>query len=206
MNSKSIAATMGKTGLCVCPNFLSRRSFVSTADDLDAIRARGEFRPAGVGQGANRVRAEGIRNDDIYWLNRELMNAPQALLWRRFDLLMAAFNRELFLGLTDFEGHYAAYPKGGIYKRHKDCFRENSARVVSFVLYLNRDWKPADGGRLRVYAKDQAGRESHIDVNPIGGTMVCFLSGESEHEVLLNHRPRFSMTGWFKRREGLASV
>ncbi len=126
------------------------------------------------------------------------------MLWRRFDLLKAAFNRTLFLGLTDFEGHYAAYPEGGFYERHKDGFRRDSARVVSFVLYLNRDWKPADGGRLRVYTKGQSGGESHVDVDPIGGTMVCFLSGESEHEVLLNHRPRFSLTGWFNRREGLA--
>lgn len=199
MNAKAIAVTMGNTGICVCPNFLSPRLLTRTADDLDAIRARGEFRPAGVGQGTERQFAKRVRTDYTYWLNREVTNAPQAHLWRRIDLLKAALNRELFLGLTDFEGHYAAYSEGGFYERHRDSFHGDSARMVSVVLYLNRDWKPADGGRLRIFSKDQTGEESHIDVDPVGGTMVCFLSNESEHEVLLNNRPRFSLAGWFKR-------
>jgi SM-20-related protein len=48
---------------------------------------------------------------------------------------------------------------------------------------------------LRVYDAT-----SHTDVSPVGGTLACFLSRESEHEVLESHGERFSVAGWFKVR------
>lgn len=199
MTSKAIAGRLAETGLCVFPNFLSARRLLSAADDLDRIRAGGQFHDAGIGRRKNLSLDARIRNDSTFWLEREQQNPIQAVLWRKLDLLKSAINRSLFLGLDDFEGHYAVYREGGFYGRHKDCFRGDSGRIISFVLYLNRAWKPADGGRLRVYAAGLGGAESHTDVDPVGGTMVCFLSGESEHEVLLSHRERFSFSGWFKR-------
>jgi SM-20-related protein len=196
MTSKSIAADLGKTGLCICPGFLSPKALANTADDFDELRAR--FAPAGIGRGETHNGNAQVRNDETYWLDRQIKNRAQNFLWRKLDLLQRAFNRSLFLGLSDFSGHYASYPEGGFYKRHKDCFHNNSDRVVSLVLYLNRDWKTEDGGRLRVYASMADGGESFTDVDPVGGTMVCFMSSESEHEVLQNHRPRASLTGWFK--------
>lgn len=59
----------------------------------------------------------------------------------------------------------------------------------------------ADGGRLRVY-----GGGSHVDVDPGGGTLVCFLSEEKEHEVLPSHAPRISFAGWFKRAAATSVV
>ncbi len=199
MTSKTIAELLGETGLCVCPDFLSAKSLRETADDLAELRSSGKFHQAGVGRGPSHSGAPQVRNDDTFWLNREVKNHIQELLWRRLDCLKRAFNRSLFLGITDFEGHYSAYPEGGFYGRHKDCFRGDSGRVVSIVLYLNRHWKSSDGGRLRVYEG-----ERHTDVDPVGGTMVCFMSGESEHEVLLSHSPRFSLSGWFKSSPGRA--
>jgi SM-20-related protein len=50
-------------------------------------------------------------------------------------------------------------------------------------------------GELRIYDGD-----AHTDVDPIGGTMACFLSRVSEHEVMESHTERFSLAGWFKVR------
>lgn len=198
MNAKTIAANLGKTGLCICPGFLSARPLTRTADDLDNIRASGRFHRAGVGRGPTQHGARAVRNDETFWLNRFQQTSAQQHLWRKIDLLKTAFNRALFLGLNDFEGHYAAYPIKGSYQRHKDCLRGDSGRVVTFVLYLNRAWKAEDGGRLRIYATSIDGVDTYTDVDPVGGTLVCFMSGVSEHEVLRSHRPRFSLTGWFK--------
>ena len=198
MTCKTIAANLGKTGLCICPDFLSANALTRTANDLDVIRADGQFRRAGVGRGQTHDGAKSVRNDETYWLDRIHQTTAQQHLWRKIDLLKTAINRALFLGLNDFEGHYAAYPTQGHYQRHKDSLRGDSGRVVTFVLYLNRAWKSEDGGRLRIYATSTAGVDIHTDVDPIGGTLVCFMSGVSEHEVLLSHRPRFSLTGWFK--------
>jgi SM-20-related protein len=38
------------------------------------------------------------------------------------------------------------------------------------------------------------------DVQPTGGCLVVFLSGEVPHEVLPATRERLSLTGWFRRR------
>lgn len=193
MTPKAIAEQLGETGLCVCPNFLNLRQWTSSREDLDGIFEQGGFKPAGTGRDKLRKTTERIRSDQIHWLNRTPAIVKQNLLWRKIDGLMLAFNRGLFLGLKDFEGHYSVYPKGGYYQRHVDRFRDESRRTVSFVLYLNRGWRARDGGRLRIYTS-----EGHQDVDPKGGTMVCFLSAESEHEVLLNHRNRFSVAGWFR--------
>ncbi len=169
---------------------------LKTAADLEANRAVGAFKSAGVGKGGVPAGLDRVRNDATFWLDRNFSNFVQRLLWRKIDLLKLTLNRSLFLGLKEFEGHYAAYPSGGFYQRHKDCFRGDSGRIVSFILYLNQNWQPQDGGRLRIYARE--GNDSYLDVDPIGGTMVCFMSADFEHEVLLSHKERLSFTGWFK--------
>ena len=193
MTSKSIAECLGATGICVCPDFLSPISLIKTADDLDEIHAEGQFCGARVGPSSQPEPKEVIRSDETYWFKRENASVPQNQIWRRLDLLKRAFNRTLFLGLNDFEGHYSKYPAGGFYQRHKDCLFGKSNRIVSIIIYLNRDWLSHQGGRLRVYNET-----SHQDIDPLGGTMVCFMSRDSEHEVLLSHAERSSFAGWFK--------
>jgi SM-20-related protein len=105
-------------------------------------------------------------------------------------------NRELQLGLFDFECHFAIYPAGTRYGRHLDRFKSDARRALSCVLYLNPDWREADGGQLRLYLD-----ESHsVDVMPRAGTLVTFLSQRFEHEVLPATRERLSLAGWFRRR------
>lgn len=193
MNASLLSLQLEKDGLSIWPNFLTDASWKSVREDLDEIQEGGGFHRATTGkmQTVNET-----RRDETHWLTRETANAPQNKLWSKLDFLKRTFNRKLFMGISSFEGHYAAYPQGGFYQRHLDCFREDDARIVSFVLYLNQNWKSSDGGRLRIYNEN-----SHTDVDPVGGTMACFLSREKEHEVMESHANRFSFTGWFKTRE-----
>jgi SM-20-related protein len=110
-----------------------------------------------------------------------------------------AINRELFLGLFDFEGHMAIYPPGSFYRKHLDQFQDVAQRKVSAILYLNDGWQAEDGGQLRIYLEESADSDS-IDVLPRGGTLVCFLSERFYHEVLPATRERLSVTGWFRVR------
>ena len=66
---------------------------------------------------------------------------------------------------------------------------------MSVVLYLNEDWRAADGGELVIVAED-----GERVVVPAGGTLVTFLSQRFEHEVRVAERVRLSLTGWFRRR------
>ncbi len=189
----AIATELGDAGRCVCPNFLLPALQRDVRLDLDAAYRAGQFSRAGTGQGTSHLVRDDVRRDEVYWPDQAQANAVQLQLWAKTAALMQAINRTLFLGLHAFEGHYASYAAGGFYQRHVDAFADDDARMVSLVLYLNHDWQPSDGGRLRMY--DQA---KHVDVAPLGGTLVCFLSREVEHEVMPTTAARFSFVGWYK--------
>ena len=194
MDSLAIADQLGKQGLCVWPNFLSPELVHDIRADVELIHGVQGFHRAGIGQGKNQKIHDSVRRDEVHWLDRTSPTVTQTLLWQKLDSLKQAFNRTLYLGLSEVEGHYAFFDVGGFYQRHLDCFQHDNARVVSLVLYLNQHWKSPDGGALRIY-----GNHSHTDIDPVGGTLVCFLSRESEHEVLPNHAARLSFAGWFKQ-------
>lgn len=193
MTPTNIALLLGGAGLAVCPNFLGAFDLAGLRLDLARLQREEKFHRAGVGHGAELHGGGDIRRDEICWLNPESGVAAQHELWEKMRALKEAFNQTLFLGLTEFEGHYASYPAGGFYQRHRDSFREDGDRMVSVVIYLNEVRKKSDGGQLRVFQN-----ESHTDIEPTGGTLVCFLSKEMEHEVLPSLNSRISFTGWFK--------
>jgi SM-20-related protein len=156
--------------------------------------AAGEFRVAGIGRGASRVERSDIRGDRILWLEEQARSAAEAPLWDALASLRAALNEVFFLGLDSFESHYAIYPPGAFYRRHRDRFLDDDARVISCVLYLNEDWSVQDGGALRMHLDDGV-----RDILPAGGTLVCFVAERFEHEVLPSARERLTVTGWFRR-------
>ncbi|MCE0462487.1 2OG-Fe(II) oxygenase [Pseudomonas uvaldensis] len=156
--------------------------------------AEGELAPAAVGRGPFSEIREGIRGDRIQWIEPGQAQACDRYLGL-MDSLREAMNRGLFLGLEDFESHFALYPPGAFYLKHVDRFRDDDRRMVSAVLYLNDDWLPDQGGQLRMYLDG-----AEHDVLPRGGCLVVFLSGDIPHEVLPATRNRLSLTGWFRRR------
>ena len=161
-----------------------------------ALDGAGAMRRGGVGRGAARSEHGDVRGDRLAWLADQPHDAAEAAALALFEELRAICNRTLTLGLFEFESHYALYPPGATYARHRDRFRDDDARVLSCVLYLNDDWQPGDGGALRLHLGDGDG----LDVAPVGGTLVAFLSEAFDHEVLPARRTRTSLAGWFRRR------
>ncbi|MFC5694957.1 2OG-Fe(II) oxygenase [Pseudomonas sp. GCM10022186] len=166
------------------------------AGECRARAAAGSLAPASVGRGEGQQIREGVRGDSIHWLERGQSATSDAYL-DLMDELRQRLNRELFLGLEDFECHFALYPPGAFYQKHLDRFRDDDRRAVSVVAYLNADWQPEQGGALRLYPE-----QGERDVLPEGGSLVVFLSAELPHEVLPASRERLSLTGWFRRRGG----
>ena len=181
------------------PGFLSPGRIAALRSESQALFQAGRFHAAGIGREAERRPA--VRGDAILWLEEQAGWAPEGarLLREEFFHLREAINAETFLGLQDFEGHYAAYQAGARYARHVDRFQTDSRRVVSVVLYLNDDWSPGDGGELCLY-RDMGDSEAAVRIAPQSGTLVCFVSDGVPHEVLQAERPRLSLTGWFRRR------
>lgn len=187
---------VAREGYAIVPGWLDMAMLAALRGRLLAHERAGELRPAEVGRGRGRVGRSDIRGDRILWLGSEANDAAEAGLRARLEALRLAINRETMLGLFDFEGHYAVYPPGAAYARHRDRFRDDDRRVVSCVAYLNEAWSADDGGALRLHLDDGIFR----DVSPMGGTLVIFLSDRFEHEVLPASRPRMTITGWFRRR------
>lgn len=165
------------------------------AKECRARAARGALAPAGVGRGQALAVREGIRGDSIEWL--EIGQHPACDRYLAvMDELRQALNQALYLGLEDYESHFALYPPGAFYQKHLDRFRDDDRRTLSAVFYLNDDWQPEHGGALRIYPDGDAPQ----DLLPRAGTLVLFISAELPHEVLPATRERLSLTGWFRRR------
>ena len=164
---------------------------------LRALEGAGAFRAAAVGAGAHRAVRPSIRGDRLCWIGPTTTTDEDAFL-ARMEALRGALNRELKLGLFDFECQYAIYAPGARYARHLDRSPAGAERVVSVVAYLNETWAAADGGELCVFT-DSGG----VSVLPNGGTLVLFESARFEHEVRAAQRERLSVAGWFRRRAHL---
>ena len=165
-------------------------------DLIDAKMSAGEFVDAGIGKNTARQINDSIRRDMTLWISEESDDPAVSFLMCMVEEFRRAVNRELFAGLEAFEGHLAVYPAGGFYKKHVDTFRNDDARQVSFILYLNEGWKVEDGGCLRLYTDN----ERFEDIEPAAGTIVIFRSRDFAHEVLASNKERRSFTGWFKTR------
>ncbi|MDR5867532.1 2OG-Fe(II) oxygenase [Halomonas koreensis] len=171
--------------------------------ELEAMAERRALAAAGIGRGAEHHRRRDIRGDAIRWLDRESL-AQRRYLEAMGDL-QQALNRALFLGLFEYEAHFAQYPPGAFYRRHLDSFRGRANRVVSTVGYLTPDWPADAGGEMVIYAPEAPEREV-ARVRPEAGTFVCFLADRVPHEVLPTRRPRASIAGWFRRNASLGGL
>ena len=191
-----VSADLRAGGISIRDQFVSAADVLALRECARARELRGDFAPARIGrQGAER-RRDHIRGDFTCWLSEPLLPAER-LLMRRLEELRLQLNRDAFLGLFELELHYAKYPAGAAYSRHIDQPLGSTQRKVSLVLYLNSEGQSADGGMLRIHAAD----DEFIDVEPIAGRLVCFLTPGREHEVLQARRERLSISGWFRGRE-----
>lgn len=196
-HTDTIAAALSARGWCHLPAFLAPDLVAALRADL--LEQREHFAPAAVGRAAERQQLPQQRSDSTLWLSGD--SAAQREFLAVLDGVRQALNRQLFLGLMDYEAHYAHYAAGQFYSRHYDAFRERSAaglpqRVVSSVVYLNDEWCADNGGEL-VLGHEQS---EVARIAPLGGSAVFFLSAEFPHEVLPANADRFSIAGWFRNR------
>ncbi len=194
-----IVAGLERDGLAIETAFLSPNQVEGLLREARQSWAAGRFHAAGVGRGQAQQRQEFIRGDHVLWLD-EHVPADSALAdyLCRMEVLQQTLNQSLYLGLFELETHFAVYPPGSYYRCHVDNFRGAGERRVTTILYLNPDWQPGHGGALRIYLDGEQG--AYLDIPPLGGTLVTFLSERYYHEVLPTEVDRISLTGWFRRR------
>jgi len=162
-------------------------------ENLEGLYAGKALLAAGTGNNSGHTYNELFRSDIIYWLDRSHNNEHENSFFNLMDQFVSFLNESCYTGITGYEFHYTLYEKGSFYKKHVDQFRSNDSRQYSMIMYLNNDWKEADGGELCIHHEN-----SIENISPQNGKTVFFKSSELEHEVLITNKPRMSITGWLK--------
>jgi SM-20-related protein len=181
---------LSDTGYFIWDDFVSVEGVKKLVTIADLNSQSGDFKKAGIGKQALFQLDKSIRGDYIQWLDKKNQNEIVLQFLKKIDWLKSSLNETCYLGLKDFETHFAIYPENTFYKKHVDRFQQNAHRVISFVLYLNENWQEGHGGELAIYLDDKT-----ETVQPLGGRLLLFRS-ELEHEVLMSYRKRYSITGW----------
>jgi SM-20-related protein len=189
----SIPDDLATQGWSVQENYFPPDLIAELAREL--TQQQDNLKQAGVGRGGNFQVRPDIRNDKTLWLTGA--SGAQNEYLRLMDALRIDLNRSLFLGLHDFEAHYALYQPGGFYKKHVDALKGERNRIISTVTYLTPGWREEDAGHLVLYATDEGEREC-IRILPMPGTLAIFMSEDIPHEVLPPRRARCSIAGWFR--------
>jgi SM-20-related protein len=185
---ETITDALVKDGFIIIPNALSLEL---SKDLLDSAKKSKNFKRAGIS--ARKKIYGSKRRDKIRWLDRD--GGVQSRFLDFADALKEYLNRELFLGLSYFEAHFALYEYGDFYEKHYDAFKDSKNRVVTVVYYLNEAWDNKSGGELDLFDSN----DTHLQrVLPEADTLVVFLSEKFPHEVLKAKRKRYSIAGWFR--------
>lgn len=157
----------------------------------------GQLQPALIGKDQNRQIRSDIRGDLTYWLGENEVDMNLQSAWKFLEQVRMTINQELYLGLKRFESHLAIYPPGKGYHKHFDQAPGSTARQLTFILYLNKNWQQGDGGELVIY--DEHNNDQQIaKIEPLFGRSVFFLTEFFPHEVLPCKKERISLTGWFR--------
>ncbi len=160
---------------------------------LDFAKNEQDFKRAGISGASDLHLDSNRRRDKIHWLDDTTEEQREFLDFG--DGLKEYLNRELYLGLSYYESHFAIYDEGDFYETHLDSFKNSKNRVVTTVYYLNEDWGEDDGGELVVYDEYN---NFLATVAPQANTLIIFMSEKFPHEVLPAKRKRYSIAGWFR--------
>eukprot|EP01119_Soliformovum_irregulare_P024040 TRINITY_DN8537_c0_g1_i1.p1 TRINITY_DN8537_c0_g1~~TRINITY_DN8537_c0_g1_i1.p1 ORF type:complete len:240 (+),score=15.72 TRINITY_DN8537_c0_g1_i1:37-756(+) len=192
--------TLDEDGIVIKDNFWGEGKDLMR-QEAEKFYQEGLLREAGMGKlKEQRWKDTSVRGDVIIWLNgkkREDCETHAPNLFRiinRIDGLRKELNET-----CEFESHHtqvqlACYPGSGtFYKTHLDSYAGGTSRRITILYYMNVDWKPEDGGCLRIHRRDG----TSIDVEPIADRLLVFQSPRIWHEVLPSHAHRFTLASWF---------
>jgi SM-20-related protein len=182
------------TRVGIVDEFLSMPLAAGLKLHLLELHQQKQLAAAETGNKHKRNKDSAFRGDQISWLDQKNSNPFEQEFLGVIDKFVRYLNDTCYAGINTTEFHFTRYETGTCYKRHIDQFREDDHRQYSMIIYLNTEWQKGDGGELCIYHDDAPQM-----IEPTEGKCIFFKSNELEHEVLLTHAPRFSITGWLKK-------
>ncbi|MFO2970548.1 2OG-Fe(II) oxygenase [Legionella pneumophila serogroup 10] len=195
-NPDLIAHNIGTQRFHIIDEFLEEEHYHSLRNMANELKQQNLFRNAKIGQHLQAQQNDEIRSDQIFWIDADSPSPSIQAYLKKLVCLGNILNQTMYLGLVEFETHFAIYLPGTFYRKHVDQFESTKTRKISFVYYLNETWQTEFGGELLLYNIED---KLIQNISPVGNRLVCFDS-ELPHEVHPTHQTRFSMTGWMKTR------
>ena len=191
---------LGNGGLVLRDGALGDGLASDLREHLERLDARGALVPAGLGHGGRLTPA--LRSDRAATLEELDADPVLEAVWSWFDRLRQALIEATWVGLPRFSVQLACYPGGGArYARHVDALPGDTNRLFTAIVYLNRDWRPEHGGRLRAWVRGQP-----LEVDPLWDRLVIFRSEAVPHEVLPAWAPRFAAAAWMRGAEAIPAL
>lgn len=198
-----ICTTLVQYNFCVIDDFLAKEKAVGILNEVKELRSSGVFRQGKLHGGktaadsAQKFVEPKLRGDKITWLEGNEAHLKQLTeLIRYLDELVTFCSSQGLGGYhigSRTKAMVAFYPGEGTgYIRHVDN-PDGDGRCLTVLYYLNKDWKEADGGKLRIYRSD-----SFVDIKPELSRLLLFWSdARNPHEVLPSFSDRYAVTVWY---------
>lgn len=205
-------------GYIVIDNFLNDEMITTLSDEIVRLMIESSMIPACIGRDSNKSQISSIRGDLIYWIepiekknNLAIVDIAKNIYFNKLNEIKNMFNERFYLGINSIEAHFVNFPINSFYKKHIDKFGKSNnkpQRLISSILYLNDStWCVNDGGQLRLYLNNNINNNSndsnnnYIDILPIRGRAILFLSDQFFHQVLPSTtRNRKSIAAWMLSR------
>jgi SM-20-related protein len=183
-------------GFQIIDNFLTTDHYQALTNNAHIMMTNDCFKPAKIGQSIDNKININIRGDHIAWLPESTDNSAINAYLNQLENLRKTLNESLYLGLLNYEAHFAIYQTNSFYKKHIDQFSTKKDRRISCVYYLNPNWEKKLGGALKLYdKKDQV----LSTILPIGNRFI-FFNSDLPHEVETTYQTRYSIAAWLKNR------
>jgi SM-20-related protein len=193
----AIMGDLSSKGWSWQPDMLPDELYRALRAEVLAANSENDLTPAGIGRENDFQLDRTIRKSRIAWMDGSTPAQTGFLQWA--EQLREALNRNLMIGLFEFEACFAVYRPGEFYDRHLDSFEGARNRVVSLVVYLNEDWPAENGGALIVWpegADEMA--EPAARIQPEKAGVVFMLSETVPHAVEVTHASRFGIAAWWR--------
>lgn len=219
-----VIAQLRRSSYACVDGFVSAELAAAAGAEIRRAHAAGAMAPGEVGGDASAARVAARRRSD--WVSHVGAESDGWAAVREacaaVEGLAAALRPALALGGAS-RPMATRYADGARYAMHFDNTCHDGAgpaaraagapcpneRRLTCVLYATLDWRPGDGGELRLFRANRTGcpHERHAlvraELAPVAGRLVVFFSDfRCPHEVLPAWRERLAVTVWYGRAGG----
>jgi SM-20-related protein len=185
----AIVSGLAQQGYAAVPDALPRSAIAALRDRAALLASEGALVPAQV-----RSARREVRGDRIAWLDEAPSTPAETALLAWLAALRDACNRELLLGLFDFEDHYALSARRRLRPSPGPLSRRR--RAGSFMRAVSERRVAPRRGRRAAPVRE---RRRYTRRLPEGGTLVASSRRVRARGVPAT-RARIALAGWFRRR------